>query len=135
MSRIRQLFVANQAVLGRAVQEIAALTVTHPIVIEVKRHEKRLTDAKRAKIHLALRAIAHHFGYSESSMKSLAKRGELPGVDWPMAVEEGGLGSMTLPVDTMDLADKDAEVLLIQLEAFAAESGVEMDAHETMETE
>jgi hypothetical protein len=118
---------------GRVAQEILALTVTHPLEVNIRRAVKRLTDAKRAKIHIVLRAAAHHFGYSESAMKQYAKAGELDGVDWPRVVEEGGLGAIDAPMDTMDLPDKDAEVLLIQLEAWAANAGVPLEAHETME--
>lgn len=130
---MKPMFIAAASALPGALQRILAADHTYPIEIRVAKPVRKLSDAKRAKIHLVLRACAHHFGYGETAMKTLAKRGELPGVDWPQGTEEGGLGSVTLPVDTMEIPDRDAETLLIQLEQFAAESGVPLDLHDTME--
>lgn len=118
---------------ARVAQEILAMPFTHPLEVVVRRAVKRLTGAKQAKIHIVLRQAARHFGYSERAMKALAKRGDLDDVDWPRQSEEGGLGAIDEPMDTMDLPDREAEVLLIQLEAWAANAGVPVDTHETME--
>ena len=128
-----RLYVASQMTLPRAIQEIAALTITHPVEITVKRAERRMTDAKRARLHIAIRDCARHFGYSEDGFKALLKRGEVPGVTWPGSVEEGALGGVYRAKKTMGLTRDEAEQVLLEIEVFGSEHGVEWSAHDTME--
>lgn len=113
---------------------LAAVTAAKlPLLVECKRATAdALTDAKRARIHIVLRECASHFGYSADAFKLLAKRGELPDVTWPGAVEDGALGGVWRAVPTMKLTGEQATQLLLELESFGAGHGVAFSAYGTM---
>jgi len=126
-----RLYVASQLTLTRAIQEIAALTITHPVEIVVKRAERSLTDPQRAVLHSMIRdltrhAVAQGIPATEESVKEEIKRGMVPGIDWPGEHKQGvSGGEVWVPKGTMELTKREVADLIDQIGAFGSDHGVE----------
>lgn len=101
-----------------------------PLMVECEDAPKRITDARRARIHIILRELASYHGYDADGFKKLVKEGKVPGVVWPVTIQEGALGAVEIPVPTMKLSKEDAERIEIQLEAFASETDTPITARD-----
>jgi hypothetical protein len=82
--------------------------------------EKRMDDAKRSVLHLMLRALAEHTGYSMDDLKAmLAQDGE-----WPIVEKEWRGKVRRVRKPTMDLTVDESKQLIAAVESICANEGV-----------
>lgn len=118
----RRFLLTSRASLAAALADLADYQVdtAHPHELVLRPFEKRMDDAKRSVLHLMLRALAEHTGYSVDDLKAiLAQEGE-----WPLVVREWRGKMRRTRKPTMDLTVDEAKELIATVESICANEGV-----------
>lgn len=117
----RRFLITTPHALSMALSELAAYQtdgIIHEIVL--RPFEKRMDDAKRSVLHLMLRALSQHTGYSMDELKAmLAQDGE-----WPVVSKEWRGKVRRVRKPTMDLTLDEAKEVIAAVEAICANEGV-----------
>ena len=118
----RRFLLTSRAALSAALAEFAEYQVDakHPHELVLRPFEKRMDDAKRSVLHLMLRALSQHTGYSIDELKAmLAQDGE-----WPVVSKEWRGKVRRVRKPTMELTAAESKQVIAAVEAICASEGV-----------
>lgn len=118
----RRFLIKTNADAPYFVREFESLIFDGPHEVVVQPFRKRISDDKRAVLHILLRALADHTGYTVGGLKAiLAQDGQ-----WPLDTVEWKGKQRRVRKETMDLTDEECRDLIVVVEGLCIDMGIQL---------
>lgn len=117
----RRFLIKTNADAPYFVREFESLIFDGPHEVIVQPFQKRISASKQAVLHVLLRALADHTGYSVGGLKALlAQDGE-----WPLETLSWKGKTRKVRKETMSLTDEETHKLIATVEQLCIDMGVQ----------